>query len=899
MTIGSDREAIAVGVLYSLSGSLAASEAPLRDATLMALDEINQAGGALGRPVTACVADGGSQPATFACETERLLSQARVATLFGGWTSAARKAMRPVVERHGALLWYPLQYEGLEASSNILYTGICANQQLAAALQWLAERGRSRLYLLGSDYVFPRTLHKIARALMPRYGLTCIGEDTLARGETNFEVTIAAIADCQPDAILSTLNGDRDTDFYRQYRAAGLQPEHLPIVSVNITEAELAQLDDVAAAAGHYCTWSYFQSLPTAANQRFVRDFQARYGRDCVTSDPVEAAYVQVHLWKQAVERAGSLETAAVRAAVRGLEIEAPSGRLRVADNLNLARPCYTGRILPDGQFEIVSQTEPLEPQPWFGLETWDSPLQPAIATLLGEVSQSIQHSCQVEASARAQEALAAELALANQELRQTQEQLLAAKAREMVLERQLTSQIRNSLDLDTVLSSAVAEIAHLLDLDRCLFLWHRPDTAALDAAACTDRSVSQSLPPATAIAAAIGALALAGEGVLRLDATSVPEHLEPAGYHHLQQLDLQALLAAPVRTRSGRNGLVLCEQYSQPRVWREREQALLAAVVDQLAIAIEQAQLYERSQVTAAVAQARADQLKQALDELQQTQAHLVQTEKMSALGVLVAGLAHEIKNPVGFICGNLSYAQEYAAAALELLRLYQTHVPEPPEPIRQLAAEVELEFLLDDFPKTLESMAVGANRIQDLVLSLRNFSRTDRTGMETIDLHAGLDSALLILSHRLRPRGGSPAVEVSKDYGDLPPVTCYPSQLNQVFVNLLNNAIDALEEMGTASGEPGRIAIRTAIAGERVEIAIADNGPGMLPEVQQRLFDPFFTTKPSGKGTGLGLSISQQIIAKHGGQLLCRSEPGRGTEFTIQLQLAPVAASLTDEVA
>ncbi|NJO19367.1 MAG: GHKL domain-containing protein, partial [Spirulinaceae cyanobacterium RM2_2_10] len=355
---------------------------------------------------------------------------------------------------------------------------------------------------------------------------------------------------------------------------------------------------------------------------------------------------------------------------------------------------------------------------------------------------------------------------------------------------------------------------------------------------------------------------------------------------------------AAPVRTRFGRSGLVLCEQYDQPRVWRERERSLLAAVVNQLAIAIEQAQLYEQSQNAAAVAQAHAEQLKQALEELQRTQAHLVQTEKMSALGLLTAGLAHEIKNPVSFVCGNLTYAQEYAAAAIALIQLYQQHFPDPPAAIRDLEAEIELDFLLEDFPKTLTSMAVGADRIQELVLSLRNFSRTDQTGQETVDLHAGLDSALLILSHRLQSRGGHTAIEVVKDYGTLPAIACYPSQLNQVFVNLIGNAIDALEAQ-TQAGDPAWIKIRTTATAEQIEIAIADNGPGIPAAIQSQLFDPFFTTKPSGKGTGLGLSISQQIVAKHGGRLQCRSEPGGGTEFVLQLQVASKSISPVNEVA
>jgi PAS domain S-box-containing protein len=327
-----------------------------------------------------------------------------------------------------------------------------------------------------------------------------------------------------------------------------------------------------------------------------------------------------------------------------------------------------------------------------------------------------------------------------------------------------------------------------------------------------------------------------------------------------------------------------------------------------------------------------QAQQLELTLKKLRQTQAQLIQNEKMSTLGQLVAGVAHEINNPVNFVCGNLIPASQYAEDLLNLLRLYVKHNPQPAPEIQQEAEAIDLDFLMEDFPKTLASMQLGADRIRQIVQSLRNFSRMDDAQMKPVDLHQGLDSTLLIIHNRLKPKGDRPGIAVVKEYGKLPPVECYAGLLNQVFMNLLCNAIDALEEhdsqweisqcleasvrtsasqetlpylesqssreVGTAKNSPRAIWIRTEIVtGEGGDgrscdswavVRIIDNGPGMPEEVKARIFDPFFTTKPSGKGTGLGLSISYQIVVdKHGGQLKCLSTPNQGTEFVVQIPI------------
>jgi len=280
---------------------------------------------------------------------------------------------------------------------------------------------------------------------------------------------------------------------------------------------------------------------------------------------------------------------------------------------------------------------------------------------------------------------------------------------------------------------------------------------------------------------------------------------------------------------------------------------------------------------------------LEHALRELQRTQAQMVQSEKMSSLGQLVAGVAHEINNPVNFIYGNLNHADNYIQDLLGLIALYQLHYAQPIPEVQARINEIDLDFVTEDLPKLLSSMRMGADRIQKIVRSLRNFSRMDEAEVKTVDIHEGIDSTLMILQNRLKAKGELADIDVVKEYGDLPQIECYPGQLNQVFMNILANAIDALEE---ASGEDDLkpvIRIRTEKVGnDRIRIIIADNGPGIPSEKLQRLFDPFFTTKPVGKGTGLGLSISYQIIVdKHRGELQCSSVPGEGAEFHIEIPI------------
>ncbi|VXD25512.1 putative Diguanylate cyclase [Planktothrix serta PCC 8927] len=392
---------IKVGILYSLSGTMAMSATPLLEATLMAIAEINAQGGILGHEIEAVIEDGASDIFVFENKARKLLEIDQVATVFGCWTSTSRKAVKPLMEEFNVLLWYPVQYEGLECSPNIFYTGSCLNQQIQPAVSWSLKNLGKRFYLLGSDYVFPRTAHKLIKSLLKQEGGTVIGEQYFALGNRKFSDIIDEIKQLKPNVIFNTLNGDSNFDFYQAYYEAGIQPSELPIMAVSISESEVHNM--VQAGVGHYACWSYFQSLNTPHNQEFVNNFKALHGIERVTSDPIEASYFQVYLWKQSVETANSFETDAVRKAAYHQTFPAPGGVVKIEANHHLWKNCYIGQITKNGQFEIVWKSPSLiKPLPWLGVEELKNfPQADLVIDMLAEVSQGIQHSCLLEANSR------------------------------------------------------------------------------------------------------------------------------------------------------------------------------------------------------------------------------------------------------------------------------------------------------------------------------------------------------------------------------------------------------------------------------------------------------------------------------------------------------------------
>ncbi|WP_346291742.1 ATP-binding protein [Sphaerothrix gracilis] len=349
-----------------------------------------------------------------------------------------------------------------------------------------------------------------------------------------------------------------------------------------------------------------------------------------------------------------------------------------------------------------------------------------------------------------------------------------------------------------------------------------------------------------------------------------------------LSQSSLFSIVSFSILMSAWLTILVLVNQYVRQRNQAEKRLHIAKTELEHTNKSLETSQvvLRQKTQILAA-----------SLQELQETQLKMIQAEKMSSLGQLVAGVAHEINNPVNFIHGNLSCLRTYIEDLLDLIQLYQNKSCFSEPEIRSKAISIDLIFLQQDLPKMLDSMKLGTERIQQIVLSLRNFSRMDEAAFKAVDIHEGIESTLLLLGHRLKHKANFSEIEVITDYKTIPEVECYPGQLNQVLMNILTNAIDALEDVQTNQiAKHSQITIRTSCivrnGAEWIKISIIDNGCGIPEEIQKRIFDPFFTTKPVGKGTGMGMSISYQIITeKHGGKLECFSRIGYGTEFVIQI--------------
>ncbi len=357
---------VQVGVLHSFTGPMAASERAVADATLLAIDEVNQNGGLLGREIEPITADGESDEDVFARQAERLITSAGVSTLFGCWTSASRKAVLSVVEKLDHLLVYPVQYEGLESSPNILYVGAAPNQQIVPAVKWSFDHLGKRFFIVGSDYIFPRMAAELIKDQVAALRGEIVGEEYIPLGSMDVKSVVGRIVDSRPDVVLNTINGTTNAAFFTELRKAGISPSRLPTMSFSFAEVELRDWN-LTGMEGEYAAWNYFQSLETAENREFVASFRERFGEDRVVSDPMEAAYAGVHLWAQAVRDAGSFEPRKIRGALADQSYPAPGGMVYVdRSSQHVWKTVRIGRIQPGGRFEIVwSSEKPVRPIPF------------------------------------------------------------------------------------------------------------------------------------------------------------------------------------------------------------------------------------------------------------------------------------------------------------------------------------------------------------------------------------------------------------------------------------------------------------------------------------------------------------------------------------------------------
>ncbi len=357
---------IKVGVLHSLSGTMAISEMSVKDGTLLAIKELNEQGGLLGRQIVPVIRDGKSDWPTFGLEAEKLITEDKIAVVFGGWTSASRKTLKPIFEKHNHLLFYPVQYEGLETSPNIIYTGATPNQQIIPAVKWAKDNIGSSFFLVGSDYVFPRTANEIIKDQVALLQGTIVGEEYLLLGSTDVDAIIEKIVKTKPDLILNTINGDSNIAFFRKLREAGVKSETTPTISFSIAEEELKTIG-VQALVGDYAAWNYFESIDSETNHEFVRKYKEMFGQNRMTDDPIEAGYFGVHLWARAVRSALSSDPVLVRRALPDQSYNAPEGMVYIDEaTLHTWKTVRIGQIQANGQFRIVWSSErPVRPRPF------------------------------------------------------------------------------------------------------------------------------------------------------------------------------------------------------------------------------------------------------------------------------------------------------------------------------------------------------------------------------------------------------------------------------------------------------------------------------------------------------------------------------------------------------
>lgn len=363
---------VKVGAVNSLSGGLAVSESVIHDAIVMAVEQINASGGVLGKQLDLLSEDGASEPTTFAEKAQKLVNSDCVAAVFGGYTSASRKAMLPVFEGSDALLYYGQQYEGLESSPNIYYSGATTNQQIIPALDYLKEQGVKSLYLVGSDYVFPRTSNAIVKAYAAANGIEIKGEDYVPLDSTNFSTIVNKIRAAGADAVFNVVVGGSLTSFFREYNSAGLTPEAMPVMSMCVGEEEVKSIG-AASLAGQLSSWNYYQTLDTPANTAFVADFKDRFGADRVTSDPMESAYTAVKLWQASVEKAQSFAVPDIQGAAGGVSVDAPEGTVTIdGENHHVTKTARIGRVAPDGLIQQVWESpQPITPDPYLKEYPW------------------------------------------------------------------------------------------------------------------------------------------------------------------------------------------------------------------------------------------------------------------------------------------------------------------------------------------------------------------------------------------------------------------------------------------------------------------------------------------------------------------------------------------------
>ncbi len=934
-------QSIKVGVLYSLTGTTASSETALKDATLLAISELNSTGGILGQIIVPVIVDAASDPAIFAKQARHLLETEQVVTLFGGWTSAGRKAVIPVLERYNAQLWYPASYEGLECSKHIFYTGSCPNQQIEPAVNWLMQHHGKRFYLQGSNSLFTQAVNKIIETQLKQAGGEIVGAYYSSPEVQDFQGAIAEIKQLQPDVVFNTLTGTSNIPFYQQYQEAGINKTDIPIASVRITEEDLQQIG--AAATGHYAIWSYFQNLDTPENHKFVKNFQAMYGAERSTNEAIASAYTQVYLWQQAVEAAQSFNPARVRVAAYGQAFNSPNGLVRIEPNHHVEKNFYIGRVLPTGQLKIVcNHDQPIKPLPWLGIEELDFKNSSEVSTGIDQNWQSKQKSTELEV-------------------------VLAQLQTEIIEKQRIEKVLRKSEAELQALFAAMSDVVLIRDREgRCLKIAPtQPTNLYKSVAEMIGRTEHEIFPAAQAdlflgyIQQAIDtqqtinveySLAIADREVwfsasispISSDAVvwiarDITEYKRVQETVQRSMSELERRVAERTSDLKAANTQLQAEILERNRigeVLRKSEaelRALFTAMTDiiivfdhdgrYLRVAPTNPQLLYKpvkellgKTIHEVLPADLADNLLDCIKSALQKRRTFTTEYKLLINGVEVwfsASVSPLLEDQVVWVARNitemkqveveLQKAKELADEANKSRSSFlanMSHELRTPlnaiigysEVLQEEAEEWQQEDLIPD----LQKICSAGRHLLGLINDILDLCRIEagRVGLylETFDITALVDETVSSIQPLLQKNNNEIVVYCAHDIGfmhsDL-------SKVRQSLLNLLSNACKF-----THNGKI-RLTVRkdnvVTVKDENVNsvayivISVTDTGIGMTPEQLQRLFLPFTQADSSSTrkygGTGLGLAITQKLCQLMDGDIVVESDFGRGASFTIRL--------------
>ena len=927
---------VKVGLIQSLSGLMADSEAGLVEAARMAIDEINRSGGVLGSRIEPIIEDGGSWPEAFGHKAEALF-KAGAQTLFGCWSSASRRVVKREAEIFDGMLWYPAQYEGLEESPHIVYTGGCLNQQITPAVEWLFTEVGSRIYLGGSDSAFPHTANPFIRSIVDLHGGTgkIVGERYVQPGGENFEAILEDIKQQNPHVIFSTLEGGSNLAFFLQYHAAGLDPRKIPILSVRAGERELQAIGP--DATGHLVCTNYFQNLDRSENQEFIGKFQQRYGPELTASAGAVTAYCQIYLWKQTVEAARSFQPAEIRKHLKGQEFRGPMGPMVIQGNQHCSLPAYIGRFMPTGDFGIVWRSPgPIAPLPWMGVENTQLPCKHLVKeAMVSSFGVDIAEKRHAEETVRRHAAFG---------------DLITG------LLTQFASCTEDKIDgaiescLHKVASFIGADYAFVISLPADLASWsltHEWCGHGIEGRKANFHAKPMGLLPWCDAELKMGR-------IVRIDPSApLPPELV-AEHDNSYWQGMQALLQIPLRGRDGTTrGCVGLASSSRESNWSDEEVQELAMAAEAIAAALERQHAEERMQEQGALLDIAQDSIS-VLDLEGKVQYWNQGAERLTGWKAEEV-VGRKVKPEFYFECRDklvearqqiMQSGNWQGELVLHVKDRKRVQVRSSRTLVRDKNGRPKAILVVDSDvteQKKIESRLLRSQRVESLgrlangvahdlnnvltpilmAADMLHKKVTDPKGIEmlemlTISTMRGADIIKQLLIYSRGEEGKEVNLKVNdliketarlvqetfpksisvqvKLTEDLKPVQGDPTQTHQVLLNLCVNARDAMHGGGILTLSAQNVEVDAVLVreypdarlGSYVVMEVSDTGAGIPPEIIDRIFEPFFTTKGIGQGTGLGLSTVMGIVKSRGGFIQIKSTVGRGTQFRIYLPAA-----------